>query len=214
MKPLNLNYWTGIAGFGFFIFNMIIIPLYFVYDGPPPEWNILTRSLIGMFACLALIFFVTGFRGIILKDNTENESYGTIVLVLGLTYALLLLVADALQVGSVWNSKSPIDPTLAESGGIGAMLIYGPMARLLSATFLVVAGKTITAIGIAPPWIKWLAYTISILHIALIPTIFNMTNPTEFYSTNGWNIPVAGGLFLFWVLFVSIFLIRAKHYHR
>ncbi len=43
---------------------------------------------------------------------------------------------------------------------------------------------------------------------------FNMTNPTEFYSTNGWNIPVAGGLFLFWVLLVSIFLIQAKHYYK
>jgi hypothetical protein len=211
MKPLNLNYWTGMAGLSFFILNMIIIPLYFVYDGAPPEWNILTRSLIGMFACLALIFFATGLRGIILRANPVDESYGTIVLVLGLTYALLILVADSLQVGSVWLSKTPIDPTLAESGGIGAMLIYGPIARLVSATFLVVAGKTITAIGIAPPYIKWSAYTISIVHIALIPTIFNMTNPNDFYSTNGWNIPVAGGLFLFWVLSVSIVLIRAKH---
>lgn len=214
MKPLNLKYWTGIIGVVFFILNMAIIPLYFVYDGPPPEWNILTRSLIGMFACIGLIFFVTGFRSIILKANSEYELYGTLVLVLGLTYTLLLLVADSLQVGSVWSSKSPIDPTLAESGGIGAMLIYGPIARLLSATFLIVAGKTITAIGIAPSWIKWLAYTISIFHIALIPTIFFMTNPMEFYSTNGWNIPVAGGLFLLWILLVSIFLIRAKHYHK
>lgn len=76
MKPLNLNYWTGIAGVGFFILNMTIIPLYFVYYGPPPEWNILTRSLIGTFACLGLIFFVTGFRSIILKANSEDEFYG------------------------------------------------------------------------------------------------------------------------------------------
>lgn len=210
MKPLNLSRWTGIAGVAFFMLNMIIIPLYFVYDGAPPVWNIVTRSLINIFACLAFIFFATGFRSIILKTNPEDEPYGTIVLVLGLSYALLILVADSIQVGSVWSSKSPIDPTLAESSGIGAMLIYGPVGRLFSAVFLVIAGKKITAIGIAPRWIKWLAFMISLFQMALIPTIFYMTNPTEFYSTNGWNIPVAGGLFLFWILFASIYLIRAK----
>lgn len=210
MKPLNYHYWTGIAGIVFFLLNMIVIPLYFVYDGPPPVWNIATRSLITLFACVAFLFFATGLRSIILRANAEDEYPGTMVLVLGLSYALLVLVADALQVGSVWSSKIPLDPTVSASSGIGAMLIYGPIARLLSAAFLFIAGYKVNAIGMAPGWVKWMGYTIGIFHLALIPTIFNMTTPIDFYSTNGWNIPVAGGLFLYWVLIVSICLLRRK----
>jgi hypothetical protein len=32
----------------------------------------------------------------------------------------------------------------------------------------------------------------------------------NFYSTNGWNIPIAAGLFFFWMFIISIYLIRKK----
>jgi hypothetical protein len=44
---------------------MVVLPLYFVYNGPPPVSNILKRALVNMFVCTALIIFLVGFRHLI-----------------------------------------------------------------------------------------------------------------------------------------------------
>jgi hypothetical protein len=127
-----------------------------------------------------------------------------------LTYAILTFVADSIQEGSVWVSNSPIDPTVVGAGGEGALLIYGPIDHLLIAVLFFASGSAIIKTAITPVWTGWLAFIIGVFHLSLIPTIFNMTEPSDFYSANGWNIPVAAGQFLIWILVVSIFLIRCR----
>ncbi len=61
MNEVGVQHWTGVAGIGFVALNMIVIPLYFVYSGPPPAWNVLTRILMNMLALLVLIAFLVGF---------------------------------------------------------------------------------------------------------------------------------------------------------
>ncbi len=64
---------------------------------------------------------------------------------------------------------------------------------------------------ILPRWTAWLALAIAAFDVALIPTIYSGTNPSLFYSINGLGIPAAGGLFVLWVLLVSIMLLlRAR----
>lgn len=58
--------------------------------------------------------------------------------------------------------------------------------------------------GVVPAWIGWLAYVLSILEAAFVPTMFSGTGPDRFYSVNGWGVPVAGGLFLAWILVISV----------
>jgi hypothetical protein len=110
----------------------------------------------------------------------------------------------------VWGSKQALDPTLVGSGGEGALLLYGPIARLVTAVFLIASGAAILHTRVVAAWLGWLAYGISIIHILLIPSIFFMSDPLHFYSANGWNIPIAGGFFLLWILLVSIFLMRSS----
>src|SRR3954453_372608 len=105
MKSSGVMYWTGLFGISMFVLDMLVIPLYFIYDGAPPAWNILTRTLISMFAGVALMGFSVGLRGVIAKSNAEYEWVGTFIFSNGLAYAIIAFVADAIQLGSVWGSK-------------------------------------------------------------------------------------------------------------
>ena len=78
------------------------------------------------------------------------------------------------------------------------------------AAFLLASGVALRRTKITPKWVGLVAYVVSLYQLAFVPTIFFMSQPTNFYSTNGWNIPIAGGLFIFWILIVSIFLILKK----
>ena len=55
-----IKHWTGIIGIGMFILTVIEIFLYFIYSGPPPARNILTRIFINMFTCTGSIAFMDG----------------------------------------------------------------------------------------------------------------------------------------------------------
>ena len=64
--------------------------------------------------------------------------------------------------------------------------------------------------GVLPDWTARAAQTVALFHLAMVPTLFSGTRPADFYSVNGWNIPVAGFLFLAWVLAASATLARRR----
>ena len=48
----------GIAGVLIGIGVTLVVPLYFIYSGPPPEWDVFTRELINLIVLtLFLVFF-------------------------------------------------------------------------------------------------------------------------------------------------------------
>lgn len=208
MRP-NIDRRTGYIGIAIFILNAVVIPLYFIYDGPPPLWNILTRGLINIFSCVGVIAFAAGFQSMVTGVDSKNGFLGAFIGLIGLGYAILVLAAESIQIGSVWAHVEPIDPTVVGNGGEGALLIYGPIERVLCAVFLIASGVAIKTLML-PTWIGWFSYLAGLYQLAFVPTIFFMSSPTNFYSTNGWNIPIAGGVFLWWVLVVSISLVKNK----
>jgi hypothetical protein len=207
MNDSSIQNWTGVFGIAFVALNLVVIPLYFIYSGPPPVRNVLTRVFVSMLALTGLIAYQVGFRTSILEAGPDFEWLGSLCLAFGLAHAILLFVADSLQAGSVLGKTGSIDPTLVGAGAEKTMVIYGPVSRLLSAAFLVSAGAAILTTGVLPAWISWLAFAVGMIQFAFIPTIFSTTDPTRFYSINGWGIPVAGGFYLLWILTSSLFLI-------
>jgi hypothetical protein len=166
---------------------------------------------VSMFTCASFIVFLVGFREVLRRARPDFEFLASMAFYPGFAYFILMMVADSVQVGSVLAHAAPVDPTLVGSGGETAMLIWGPLSRLLTALFLTSAAGAILATEILPRWIAWLAFAIAALHVALIPTIYSGTNSSLFYSINGLGIPTAGGLFALWVLLASIaLLVRAR----
>jgi hypothetical protein len=207
MSDLSVQHWTGVFGIAFVALNVIVIVLYFVYSGPPPVRNVLTRVLMSMVALTGFIAFQVGFRDSILQARSDLEWLGTLCLAFGLASTILTFVADSIQAGSVLGKTGPIDPTLVGSGAENTMVIYGPVSRLLCAAFLLPAASAILITGMLPAWTGWFALVVGMIQFAFVPTIFSTIDPARFYSINGWGIPVAGGLYLVWILTTSVFLI-------
>lgn len=159
---------------------------------------------------MGVIAFVSGFQNVIADADPGNRFLGTFIGLIGLGYAIVVLVAESIQIGSVWAHVDPVDPTVVGNGGEGALLIYGPIERVLCAVFLLASGTAIRRTLVVPVWIGWLSYVAGLFQIMFVPTIFFMSSPTDFYSTNGWNIPIAGGVFLLWILALSIHLVLRK----
>lgn len=210
MNSIKVRQFTGISGIIIFLLSMVVLPLYFVYSGPPPVSNILTRALINMFVCTALIIFLVGFRHLIREARPDFEWIATLSFTFGLVFAILTFVSDAIQVGSVVGKSGGIDPTTVGSGAEGAILLFGPIARLVTSMFLFTAAMAILGTQMLPKWIARMAQIIAVFHFALIPSIFSGTDPSYFYSINGLGIPIAGSLLLIWILVTGIMILRKK----
>ncbi len=216
MTKSTTHYWTAIFGIGMYLLVMLEIPLYFVYtptpSGTPPAEIVLARVLIDMFLCICLIGFFSGFRTIINRSEPDFEWVGTFIFACGLAFTIIGLVADSIQAGSVWAAnKNPVNPTWVGYGAEGSLLIYGPINRLLIAVILAAGSSLILKTSLFPKWTGCLGGVFAFYNLMFVPTIFYVTTPLDFYSINGWNIPIAAGLFFLWILIISIFIIGKKN---
>jgi hypothetical protein len=80
MTELSLRRHTGIFGLVATVISLTDIPLYFMYTGAPPQWDILTRVLVGIVSSTILIVFPVGFRLVICQGRPQLEWAATVVL--------------------------------------------------------------------------------------------------------------------------------------
>jgi hypothetical protein len=215
MQPIVTNRWTGITGIALYLLILFEIPLYFVYtptaEGTPPENIILSRILVDLFVCIGLLGFFSGFRTIISKSCPDYEWLGTFIFSCGIALAIVAFVADSIQAGGTWLANgSAVNPTAVGQGADGALLIYGPINRMLMVCMSVAGGFVILKTGILPRWTGLFALVAGLYNAAFIPTLYFMTTPLDFYSVNGWNIPIAAGVFFLWILVMSVYLLRRE----
>ncbi len=208
MVETSLRRWTGTAGIATFALVVATVPLYFVYSGPPPAWNVLARSLVAMFSLVALLGFVVGLQALARRARPEDEPLATLLGALGIVLVTVDLVATALEAGTVLGRTEPFDPTLVGSGAEGALVIYGPVGRILTAAFLAAAGAVILRARLLPAGVGRAAFALGAVQLAFVATFFSDTDPTRFFSINGWHLPVVGGLLGLWILAASVALLR------
>ena len=51
----------------------ITIPLYFIYEGAPPLWNVLTRDLVALLTMAFLLIFMTGLSHLVRDADRSFE---------------------------------------------------------------------------------------------------------------------------------------------
>ncbi len=83
MADTSLPKWTGMAGVAMFALTLAVIPLYFVYSGPPPAGNVLTRALVGMLQLVAFLGFVVGLQALVRRARPAEEALATLLGSLG-----------------------------------------------------------------------------------------------------------------------------------
>ncbi|WP_037465594.1 hypothetical protein [Shimazuella kribbensis] len=206
----RIKRYTSISGI--LAFTMIIlleIPLYFMYSGTPPVWNILSRILLSVIAMLFLIVFFIGIQHLIRKKNESYDWHAMLILGAALIYIAITFVSHSLQAGAVYHAGGAADATVDGPLAAGAFLLYGTIGRALTSVYMFVMGYVIFQTRIFPIWTGWMAWVIAFTNLLFIPSLFFGTDESDFYSAVGWgNTAFVASLFLFWVLAVSIAMIR------
>ncbi|MGW5650497.1 hypothetical protein [Streptomyces humi] len=198
---------TGVAGIAAAAAFIVEVPLYFVYSGPPPDANVLSRLLIGIVALVCLVVFVTALRELVKRVSPAYEWAGSVAFAAGLVYATVTLVSSGLEAGAVIAVDHPIDPTIAVSG---TYILYGSISRLLLALFLATVGFLVSRTELLPRWTGRSAYVLAGVNLAFVPSLFFGNTPAHFYAANGWGTTALMGAFLsYWLLAFGISAYRS-----
>jgi len=209
MNTLSLRRRTGIFGLVASLISLTQLPLYFMYSGAPPQWNVLTRILLSIIGASILIVFLAGFRLVIREGSPNLEWAATIVLVSGLMWLTFSLVAQSMEAGTVIVSKVPIDPTIDGVLAPGQFLLFGSIGRAMTTLFLSASGLAILRGRLMPAWLGRLAWIIALINLAFIPAMFFGPDAAQFYSAVGWGTTATvPSLVVCWILIGSIILIR------
>jgi len=210
MNNAKVRRLTGISGVMIGVGTTLIVPLYFIYSGPPPAWNVFTRNLLNLIFCALMIVFVAGFCHLIRQADAAYEWVAALAYGAGLIYVAVSLVATSLEVGAVFGAPNGmIDPTIDGPLAEGSILIHGSVSRILTAVFLSAAGYAVLRTRVLPGWVGRAAYGIALFNLAFVPSLYFGKDPAQFYSAVGWgNTAFAASFILYWSLAVGITLLR------
>lgn len=165
---------TGLAGIAAAAALIVEVPLYFIYSGPPPDANVLTRLLIGIVALALMVVFVTAFRELVRRVSPAHEWVGSMASATGLVYATITLVSMGLEAGAVIAADRPIDPTIDVSG---TYVLYGSISRVMLALFLTAFGHAVSRTRLLPHWTGRSAYVLAAINLAFVPSLFFGNTP-------------------------------------
>jgi hypothetical protein len=209
MTELSLRRHTAIFGLVATVISLTDIPLYFMYTGAPPQWNILTRVLVGIVSSTILIVFLVGFRLVICQGRPQLEWAATVVLVSGVMWLTFSMVAQSMEAGTAIVSKIPIDPTVDGVLAPAQFLLWGAIGRLMTTLFLSASGFAILRGRLMPAWLAWLAFVIALINLAFVPAMFFGYDAAQFYSAVGWGTTAtAPVLVVWWIIIASIVMLR------
>jgi hypothetical protein len=204
IRPITA--WAGIAA-GITVFAAI--PLYFVYDGPPPADNVFTRCLITLFMVAFLLVFFSGFTHLIRRQGAAHEWHASLFWGTSLLYAGFVLLGAAHEAGVAFNAPGVLDPTIDGPLADANILVHGSIKRMLTAVMLFVAGSAVLRTRMIPRWLGFAAWAIALVNLAFVPSIYFGKDPTAFYSAIGWgNTALVGSLIIYWIIAVAIALLR------
>ncbi|NUR93249.1 MAG: hypothetical protein HOY71_55015 [Nonomuraea sp.] len=209
MPETAIRRYTGLFGLVASLLIVIQVPLYFIYE-TPPDWDILTRSLIGITGCTVYIVYFTGLRQLIRHVNPAFDWIASVVQLSGLLWAAMVFVPQSMEVGAAITVGHDIDTT-AQGPFAGAQyLMQGAVSRLLMGLFLIALGIAVSRLRLLPRWVGRSAYVLAAINLAFLPAVYFGDNPADFYSAQGWGTTASmGALWSLWTLAVSISILRS-----
>jgi type IV secretory pathway VirB2 component (pilin) len=189
--------------------SLVMIPLYFVYSGPPPAGNVLVRVLVTVVVLALFMVFVAGARRIL---GPRAGLVGDVVAVAGAVYAAMTLVAASLEAGvALQFPDGSKDPTIDGPLANGMALLHGPIARVLIAVFLVALAVGARRTGALPTWTRTGSVLLAVVNVAFVPSLFFGMDPRNFYAANGWGSTASiGAVFMLWTGALGLAILRTR----
>jgi hypothetical protein len=110
-----------------------------------------------------------------------------------LVYIAVTLVSVSIEAGtSLWHPDGSLDPTVDGPLSAAIVLLHGPIARFLVATFLI--ALSIATPGILPAGVRRGGVVLAVANLVLVPSYFFGMNAAFFYAANGWGAVALIGL--------------------
>lgn len=200
---------TGTCGVLVAALSLVMVPLYFVYSGPPPQNNVLTRNLITVAVFTLFPIFAIGLRRLV---GPAAAIAGDVLAFAGTTYAGMTLVAASLETGVVLEyPDGSKDPTIDGPLANGMALLHGPIARCLVATFLIALVVAVRRTEVLPRWVRTGSLVLAVVNLAFVPSLYFGMDPANFYAANGWGSTASiGAVNMLWIGAVGIAVLRHR----
>ena len=202
---------TGGAAVAGGLLSLVMVALYFVYSGPPPESNVLSRNLITVATFTAFLVFAVGL-GRLLRGEDDGDAglAGEIAVAALRTYVTVTFVATSLEVGtSLQHPDGSLDPTVDGPLAAGMALLHGPIARVLVATFLIALACTPLARHRFSGRVRKGSVILALVNLALVTSLFFGMDAAQFYAANGWGaVASIGALNVIWFAFLGGAILR------
>jgi hypothetical protein len=187
-----------------------VVPLYFIYTGAPPDWNILTRSLVGIVGCTFFIVFFTGLNQLVRVVDPESGWLGSFSQMAGVIWVVIVFVPQSMEVGAAISVDHDIDTTTEGPFAAAQYLLQGGVSRLMMALFLIAFGILVVRLDLLPRWVGRSAFVLAVINLAFLPAVYFGDDAADFYSAQGWGTTASmGALWGVWILAVSISLLRS-----
>lgn len=207
---MNATKSAGAAGILAGILGVLSIPLYFVYSGPPPAWNVYSRNLLTILATATLLVFFAGLCHHLRTTKPELEWLTTLIFGTAVTYVAVVLVAVSLEAGTVFaQPNGTVDPTTDGLLAHANVLLHGTVTRTLDVVLMAALGYAVQRSKALPRWLGTAAYVVAAANLAFVPSLFFGKDVTAFYSADGWgNSALAASLIVYWTFAAAVVLLR------
>jgi len=201
---------TGLFGIVAAALIIAQVPLYFMYE-TPPDWNILTRTLIGLVGCTFYLVYFVGLRLLVQRTDPALEWLAGLLQTAGLLWVAMVFVPQSMEAGAAISVDKDIDTTSEGPFAAAQYLMQGAISRLLMVLFLVALGMVVARTGLFRRWVGRSAYVLAAINLAFVPAIYFGDDAADFYSAQGWGTTASmGALWSLWTLAVSISLVRGS----
>lgn len=202
----------GFAGLVAGVLVMVQVPFYFLYPGAVPDWDVLTRSLVGLAAGAAYLVFFTGLRTLVQRTGPEQDWPGGLLHAAGLLWVAMVFVPQSMEVGTAISVDRDIDTTTEGPFAPAQYLMQGAIARVLMALFLVALAVVVVRTGAMSRWVGRSALVLAAVNLAFVPAVYFGDDAARFYSAQGWGTTATmGALWSLWTVAVGLGLLRRPH---
>jgi hypothetical protein len=202
---------TGWSGLLAGTLSIGMVALYFVYSGPPPLENVLTRNLLTVVTFTGLLVFAVGLARLLRATRGGDAGLaGSVAAVALLGYVAVTLVSASLETGtSLWYPDGSMDPTVDGPLSAAVVLLHGPIARILVATFLL--GLAAAGRGAVRTWVRVGSVAVALINLAMLPSLFFGMDPSFVYAANGWgSVATMGAVNMIWFAVLGGAVLRGR----
>jgi hypothetical protein len=187
---------------------IIQVPLYFIYE-TPPDWDILTRTLIGIAGCTLFVVWFVGLRHLVSRYAPAHDWLGSILATAGLLWVAMVFVPQSMEAGAAISVDHDIDTTTEGPFAAAQYLMQGAISRMLMALFLITLAVLVRRTGLFRSWVGTSAMMLAVINLAFVPAVYFGDDAADFYSAQGWGTTASmGALWSLWTLAFSISVMR------